>query len=119
MSSILKYFKSEMTPATLHRFSSGTYGATGKWVQGGETSSSVSILKPQPATGEIEKFLPDGEELSDFVTSAIDSDEAIKTRAGDQDPDEVTVGSERYEVYMVGRWGSYGGFDRMILRRKQ
>lgn len=115
---MLKYFGAQMVPATLYRYALGDYAADGSWTPGARTSEPIRILAPQPASGEVLNLIPEGESVSDFVTSATEASVSIRTRAAGRDPDEIEVGGTLYECAMVGRWGFYGGFDRIILKKK-
>lgn len=116
---LLSYFGEFMASATLYRHSSGSYDSEGRWSAGGQTGTPVVALIPQPVTGENLRLLPEGEEVGDYVSTAVASSLEVHTRQDDRDPDVLDIGGVRYECHTVLRWGDYGGFDKLILRRVQ
>jgi len=115
---LLSFFREYLTDATLYRAAVGAYDAQGKWVPGTSTGEPLKVLVPQPAPGEFLKLLADGEDHSKFVQTAIFAAVAIQTGREGSGPDEVEIDGERFEVHEIGRWGKYGGFDKVILKKK-
>jgi hypothetical protein len=112
------YFKEFTITATLYRSAVGAYDAAGNWVPAVSTGEPVQVLVPQPAPGEFLKLLAEGEDHSKFTSTAIPSAVGIQTGRNGAGPDELEIDGERFEVFEIGRWGRYGGFDKIILRRK-
>lgn len=116
--SILRYFRSVLVPAVLNVSTPGAYNAEGKWIPGTKVAKNIAILMPQPAPGEFLKQLSEGERTGEFLMTAAESLEGVKTRQSFSDPDEIIFNDTVFEIYSVERWGAYGGADKMFLRKK-
>jgi len=116
---VMAFFKSFMMKAQVFRFDDGQINARGVWEHGTESTENISVSIPQPVTGETLKMLPEGEDISDFVTVFVDESENLKTRVQEKDADQLLIKGLRYEVHNKCDWSSLGGFNQYILRRVQ
>lgn len=116
---LLKYFKSEMTDGVLYQYSAGSRDAEGRWVPGGESSTAIELVAPQPVRADEIQQLEPGERITDYVKTWVYDTIPLSTRVGTSDADEVEVNSQRYKVHQINHWEAAGGFVAAILRREQ
>jgi len=107
-----------MVNVMLYRAGAGTYDGAGKWIPGVVVAENLRILEPQPAPGEFLKLLAEGEDHSKFLSTAISSAARVQAGSESLSADEILWNGERYEIFDLGRWGRYGGFDKAIIKRK-
>lgn len=119
MINMLQYFLDEMVSATLKTKGDGARNTEGVWVPGVETESTIKIIALQPVTGDDLKMLPEGEDTSEFMITYVESVYGLRTRSGASDADQITVGSDTYEVFSAGNWTTQGLFKSYIVRRFQ
>lgn len=113
---LLAFFPDEMVSVVLTSFSDGVYDADGKWQPGTPTTRSIRIIDPQPATADQLALMPEGEEVTDSLTTY--TKEVIKTRATGQDADEITWRGVQYKVMQVNDRVYAGGFYRLLINKK-
>lgn len=87
-------------PIILVRQSEGSYDTHGIYVSGVETQISI-LASVQPASPDDMKLLPEGRRQSRAFT--IYSDVEILP-ATNQNPDQLIIFNERYEVMSCARW---------------
>lgn len=116
---LFNFFNLYTISADLYRANAGSYDDYGKWTAATPSAETTKILIPQPADGEFLRLLADGEDAGDFVMTCLPSVAGINTGQEGRSPDELVIDSVRYEVFAVSRWGRYGGFDKIILKRKK
>ena len=117
---MLAFFSEEMTSAELYRYDvSGSYNSEGIWVPGTETNETIEIVIPQPLDSDSLEMAPEGEDISDFVFTFVHESVGMKTRDETEDPDQIEVQGQRYEVHSVAHWEDYGCFNEYVLKRIQ
>src|SRR6188768_3661806 len=87
-------------PLTIYRKTLGSY-VNGLWVDGIETAIPITA-SIQPTTGEELLSLPEGRRNK--KTYALFSSSKINLIVSEQNPDEIEIYGERYEIIRVEVW---------------
>ena len=96
--------------ATRKRYSAGA-DVNGHYVPGTPTSTSITVIAPQPANGTELQLLPDGERNYTHLKVWSESELAVD--------DEVTIGGTDYLVVMSLNYDADGGFYKAMIREVQ
>ncbi len=84
-------------------FSGGAYDAAGKYVGGAEAQTSI-LASCQPTKPEDVELLPEGRR-DDGGTYRIYTNDTLETITS-ENPDQIELFGERYEVFENERWGN-------------
>lgn len=84
------------TSYMIEKHMAGVKGGDGRWTEGGVIATTIACSYPQPAKMNEMEFLPDGEQIKDYVR--VYSPDSVNVRAGHLDADIITIGLQRYEV---------------------
>jgi hypothetical protein len=96
---------------TVTRTALDTYGSDGRLVAGA-TSTFTITASVQPANGRDLQLLAEGMRTREVV--AIFTPTALKTLSSATQPDQVTIGSDTFQIQSVADWSATGGYCRAV-----
>lgn len=103
--------------ATLSRATGGTY-TNGVWVPSSRTTTSVTVVSPQPYNGEELQMLEKGENKVERLRTWIKSDLRLWEHTGTTvtaSPDYLVINSKTYEIHKVNNRSVDGVYYEAII----
>jgi hypothetical protein len=84
------------TTYVIEKHTAGAKGNDGRWTAGAIIATTIACSYPQPVKMNEMEFLPEGEQIKDYVR--VYSAAPVEVRSGGVDSDIITIGTHRYEV---------------------
>jgi hypothetical protein len=114
---MLTHFAGFMIDAVLHTYSEGARDARGYWVSGAEQEETITISQLVPVAGKQLEMMPEGEKVSDYRLTYVNTSVGLKTREGDNDADMLTVDGVLYEVHRQTGFDAWSDFDEYLIKK--
>ena len=108
---MLSAFAGEMITATLIQYTAGAY-VKGVWVPGTPSTSSISIIAPQPVTPEEKQMLPSGEIDKNHLRTWT---EIGVSSWGPADPDKLIIDGKTYKISMISDRSRLGNYCKLFI----